>query len=136
MFREFLPDIWEDTLPLVSNDMLRLKKYFTDVDFMPNLDIVNNEKDVQIKVDLPGMTEKNINVEYANGVVSIKGERKKETQTMHRCERSYGSFVRNVRVSDFDIDPDSIVASFKDGVLNITLSKKEAAETKQISISS
>jgi HSP20 family protein len=98
---------------------------------MPAVDVIENEKAYGITADLPGMDEKNIEVNVADGVMTIKGEKQEEKEEKkkdyHLQERSFGSFQRSFELPD-GVDADKIEASFKKGVLTVTLPKKPAAQ--------
>lgn len=104
----------------------------------PSIDVKENEKAVQVQAELPGVNEKDVEVTYANGVLSIKGEKKVEKEESkggyHVSERSYGSFARAFTIDD--IDADKIEAKFDKGVLTVTLPKLPAAQaqTKKIEV--
>jgi HSP20 family protein len=93
----------------------------------PTLDVKENEKEIVVKADLPGMDEKDINLTIHNGVLSLRGEKKSEhtdeRENYHVMERSYGSFQRSVRLPD-TIDEDKAEARFDKGVLTISLPKR------------
>ena len=85
----------------------------------------------EITAELPGLDEKNIEVKLANGVLSIKGEKREEKEEKqkdyYRRERSFGSFERSFQVPE-GIDTDKIAASFKNGILSVTLPKSAEAQ--------
>lgn len=115
---------------------------FTKAGIAAKSDIAENKKSYDITVELPGVAEKDITVSVDQGVVSIKGEKraeeKKEEEGGHYLqERSYGSFSRSFRIPD-DVDPDKISASYKDGVLSVSLPRTKEAKPKgrQIKIGS
>ena len=93
----------------------------------PTLDVKENEKEIVVKADLPGMDEKDINLTVHNGVLSLRGEKKSEhtdeRENYHVMERSYGSFQRSIRLPE-TIDEDKAEARFDKGVLTITLPKR------------
>ena len=93
----------------------------------PTLDVKENEKEIVVKADLPGMDEKDINLTIHNGVLSLRGEKKSEhtdeRENYHVMERSYGSFQRSIRLPD-TIDEDKVDARFDKGVLTVTLPKR------------
>jgi HSP20 family protein len=97
----------------------------------PSVDIVETEKAYEVTAELPGMDEKNIEVKLANGGLRIKGEKKEEKEEKKKdyylSERRYGSFERYFRVPE-GVDTDKIEASFKKGVLTVTLPKKAEAQ--------
>lgn len=98
---------------------------------VPAVDIVEKDKEYEITAELPGMDESNIEVKLANGVLSITGEKKEEKEEKKKgyylSERHYGSFQRQFSVPD-GVDTDKIEASFKKGVLTVTLPKTPEAQ--------
>ena len=96
----------------------------------PNIEVSETEKEVKVTAELPGLEEKDIEVELANGVLSIKGEKKTETEDKGRLfsERYYGRFERRIPIDD--IEEDKVAASFKNGVLTVTLPKSQKAQQK------
>lgn len=106
---------------------------------VPNLDVHENTDSVTVEADLPGLDEKDISVTLANGLLTIKGERKSEreekNESYHLSERSFGSFERSVRLPD-SIDENKIEARFDKGVLKVVAAKKPEAvkEEKKIEI--
>lgn len=103
----------------------------------PSVDIYETENELVLKADLPEVDQKNIDVRVENQTLTIAGERrfdkKEDTKGYHRIERSYGTFVRSFAVPN-TFDTDHIAANFKNGVLTVTLPKKEAAKPRQIKI--
>ena len=97
----------------------------------PRMDVVEKDKEYEIKVDLPGMKESDINVEIHDGVLTISGETSQENEdkrkNYHLCERQYASFKRSVSLSK-DIDEAKGGATFKNGVLIINLPKTLEAQ--------
>src|SRR6185503_17197481 len=93
----------------------------------PSVDIFENDNDVVVKAELPGLAAKDIDVKLENNVLTIKGERHFEKETKeenyHRIEREYGSFSRSFAMPTA-INGDKVTAEYKDGVLNIALPKK------------
>jgi HSP20 family protein len=92
---------------------------------------VESEKAYEIIAELPGMDEKNIEVKMADGVLTIKGEKREEKEEKQKDyylqERSFGSFERSFEVPE-TVETDKIEASFKKGVLTLTLPKKAEAQ--------
>jgi HSP20 family protein len=97
----------------------------------PAVDITESDKGYEITADLPGMDEKNIEVKVANGGLTIKGEKQEEKEEKKKeyylHERRAGSFERYFRVPE-GVDTDKIEATFKKGVLTVTLPKKPEAQ--------
>jgi HSP20 family molecular chaperone IbpA len=107
--------------------------------FSVNLGSLDTDKAYEITAELPGMDEKNVEVKFTAGVLTIKGEKTEEKEETkkdyHLSERRYGSFQRSFTVPD-GIDADKIDATFKDGVLTVGLPKTPEAQkkAKQIAI--
>jgi HSP20 family protein len=100
--------------------------------FSPSLDIYEDEKSITIKVDVPGMTQKDISVEIQDNVLTIKGETNQKSAYI--IERRYGKFVRRISLPE-NIEADKTKAKIKDGVLTITIPKKEEEKKKVLNIS-
>lgn len=96
----------------------------------PNVEISETNKEVEVTAELPGLDEKDVDVQLANGVLTIRGEKKTETEDKDRrfSERFYGHFERRIPIDD--IDEDKVAASFKNGVLTVTLPKTATASDK------
>ena len=96
----------------------------------PSIEVNETDKDVKVTAELPGLDEKDVQVELANGVLAIKGEKKTETEDKDRrfSERYYGRFERRIPVED--VDQDKVSAAFKNGVLTVTMPKLPQAESK------
>jgi HSP20 family protein len=103
----------------------------------PAVDIYETENELVLKADVPDVDLKDIDVRVENQTLTISGERKFEQENTgkgyHRIERSYGSFVRSFAVPN-SFDTDKIAADFKNGVLSVSLPKKEAAKPRQIKV--
>ena len=104
----------------------------------PAVDIYETENELVFKADLPEVDLKDIDVRVENQTLTVAGERKFEAPNAdnkgyHRIERNYGKFVRSFAVPA-TFDTEKIAASFKNGVLSVTLPKKEAAKPRQIKI--
>lgn len=122
-----------------------MDEFFNDVvttnkdSFVPNIDISETDNQFHISAELPGMKKDDINISLDNRRLSISGERKftkeegDESTTYHRVETHYGSFNRSFQLPD-NIDEDSVQATYKDGLLNITVDKAEDKVKKQIKI--
>ena len=97
----------------------------------PAIDLVERDSAFEMTAEMPGLDEKNVEVNIANGVLTIKGQKEEEKvekkEDFHLRERRFGSFARSVRVPD-TVEADKIEASFKNGVLKVTLPKKPEAK--------
>ncbi len=99
---------------------------------VPSMDIRETDDLVELTTELPGMDEKEVDLSIANGLLTLKGEKKYEHEdkddNVHVMERRYGSFMRRFRLPD-TVDVDAVKADFTKGVLKVTMPKKE--ETKK-----
>ena len=103
-------------------------------EWLPSLDLSETKNEFVVKAEVPGMTSKDIDISLAEGVLSIRGEKKQEKEekeeNYHFVERSYGSFRRSIRLPG-GVQSDKIKASYKDGVLKVTFPKSEEARKKE-----
>src|ERR1700691_4189418 len=121
LFRDLGED--QDTAPAAS--------------FVPAVDIYEDAKKVVLKLEVPGIEEKDLDIRVENHTLTVKGERKFEVeekeQNFHRIERRYGSFFRAFTLPT-TVDTESVQASHNAGVLKLALAKKPEAQPKQIKI--
>ncbi len=105
--------------------------------FTPAVDIEETEDAIILSADLPGVDENDIDISVHQGVLILTGKREgnldEETESSIYRERRHGSFFRQFRLGS-KVDVDSIVAAYKNGVLTVTLPKKEEAKPKQIKV--
>ena len=134
-------------LNLITNRMNRLfqetynpsstEENLTTATFVPPVDIYEDEHNITLKVEVPGIDQKDIDIRLENNALTVRGERKFEKEekeeNFHRVERRYGSFYRAFTLPN-TVDPDSVTADYDSGVLNIKLAKKTEAKPKQIKI--
>lgn len=103
----------------------------------PAFDISENEKGYTVRAELPGIDEKDLEVTISDGMLSVKGEKKQETEekgeTYHRIERSYGSFHRSFRIPDA-VETDKVDATYKDGILKLNIPKAAKSTVRKITI--
>lgn len=103
----------------------------------PRIDVHETAKELRITAELPGMSEKDIDVSLSKDMITLSGEKKQEIEEnvkgCYRMERSYGSFTRSIALP-CDVDQDSCHASMKNGVLTISLAKAPQAQTTMKSI--
>ena len=103
----------------------------------PSVDISENENAFVLKAELPGVNREDINIDINNKTLTLKGEKKFEEKTEKenyvRVDRRYGSFSRTFTLSD-KVDTENVKAAYKDGVLEVTLPKKEEAKPKEIKV--
>ena len=124
--------LFEGTISRTRNE----EELFTGT-WAPPVDIYETKDKITLKAELPGFEEKQINLRFEDGVLTLEGERKFEKETgdenYHRVERSYGKFVRSFAIPA-GIEGDRIAASFSNGVLTVELPKREETKPKQIRI--
>jgi HSP20 family protein len=105
--------------------------------FVPAVDVYEDEHAIQLKFEVPGLDEKDIDIRLENNLLTVKGERKFEKETKEenyrRVERRYGTFTRSFTLPN-TVSSENVHAGYDKGVLNISLPKKEAAKPKQIKI--
>jgi len=103
----------------------------------PPVDIYETDENLVLKAELPGINPDSVEIRVEDNTLYLKGERKFEKevkeQNYHRVERSYGAFTRTFSLPG-SIDADKVAANFKDGVLTLTMPKKEEAKPKTIKI--
>ena len=107
-------------------------------DWIPAVDIREEDNCYLLSADIPGVNRKDVEITLEEGVLTVKGERKTETEVTEegyrRRERSYGSFLRQFTLPD-TVDASNISASAEDGVLKITIPKQEKPEARKITVS-
>jgi HSP20 family protein len=106
--------------------------------FTPAVDIYEHEGTIVLKAELPGVDAKDVDIRVENNVLTLRGERKFESEVKkeayQRVERAYGSFSRSFTLPNA-VDTEKIKADYTDGVLRLSLPRKEEAKPKQITIS-
>jgi HSP20 family protein len=127
--RDFFDRFFEDfTLPGVFSE---------ETGFTPAFDVSETEDTLMVKAELPGMEEKDIDISLSDGILTIKGEKKQEKESdgghYHRVERRYGAFSRTMRLPT-EVDTEKVNATYKDGVLSVTMPKTEKAKPRKIEI--
>jgi HSP20 family protein len=105
--------------------------------FVPPVDIYEEQHGLQLKLEVPGIDEKDLDIKVENNVLTVSGERKFEKEqkeeNFHRIERRYGSFTRSFTLPQA-VDTGNITADYNNGVLTIRLAKREEAKPKQIKV--
>jgi HSP20 family protein len=103
----------------------------------PAVDISETPKEYIIKAEMPGLKKEEVKVSVQNGVLTISGERKSETERKdekyHRVERSYGSFMRSFALPE-DVVAERVTAESKDGILTVCVPRSEAPKPKSVEI--
>jgi|UniRef100_A0A7V3RHR6 HSP20 family protein len=105
--------------------------------WLPPIDIAENNGSIEVRAEIPGVNKEDLKVTIEGDMLSITGERKKESETKdkkyHRIERYYGKFSRTINLP-YPVEADKVKATYKDGILTITLPKPESAKTKEIEV--
>ena len=105
--------------------------------FAPPVDIYEDEHSIQLKLEVPGIDEKDLDIRVENNVLTVSGERKFEKEekeeNFRRVERRYGSFSRSFTLPN-TVNTDDIQAEYTNGVLNVRLAKRAEAKPKQIKV--
>lgn len=122
-------------------DFPHLARAGRDGGFSPDMDVSESDRQIEVTAELPGMDDKDIEVTLADGVLTVKGEKRSENEEEdkdrhhYRLERGYGAFRRSFRLPP-DIDADAVSATFDKGILKITVAKKETPEaaTRKIEV--
>jgi len=132
--------LWRPFGSLLGSDSFYddyLPKRYGETGWSPRVDIKEDEKGFTVMTELPGLNQKDVSVEVKDGILTISGEKKfggeEKGERYYRVERCYGSFSRSFTLSD-RVDENGIEATFKDGLLTLTLPKKEEAKPKQIKV--
>ncbi len=109
----------------------------TTASFVPAVDVYEDDKKVLLKLEVPGIEEKDLDVRVENNTLTVKGERKFEKEekeeNFHRIERRYGSFYRAFTLPS-TVDTEHVDAKYENGVLKLELKKKPEAQPKQIKV--
>ena len=131
LFDDFAGGIWRSPFGRSFFDIEPAWRTQSVMTAMPAVDVTETDKAYEIVAELPGMDERNIEVRVADGVLTIKGEKREEKEEKNKdyylSERSFGSFQRSFQVPR-GVDTDKIDASFKNGVLTVTLPKSTEAQ--------
>src|SRR5690349_11992912 len=115
----------------------RSEESLAQMNFVPPVDIYEDEHNVTLKLEVPGIDQKDIDVRLENNTLVVRGERKFEKdekeENFHRIERRYGSFYRAFTLPN-TVDSENVNANYDNGVLTIKLAKKAEAKPKQIKV--
>jgi len=122
--------------PFFSNLMRHFDDESTERPFVPNVDIRENEENVILTMELPGLTKEDVNISVENGVLTVSGERKYfrgKGERVHLEEAAYGTFRRRFTLGE-EIAEDKIYAKMDKGVLEIMFGKREAAKPRKVEV--
>jgi len=135
-FREF--STLQNQLSRVFQDFNRGNdELLTSGTFVPAVDIYEDQNSLNLKLEVPGIAEKDLDIQLENNTLTVRGERKFEAEekeeNFHRIERRYGSFARSFTLPT-TVDTDNVQASCENGILTIKLAKRAEAKPKQIKV--
>ncbi len=134
LFDDFSGGMWRSPFRRSLFDIEPFRRSEAAFGGVPAVDVTETDKAYEITAELPGMDEKNVEVKFADGVLTIKGEKQEEKEEKKKdyylSERSFGSFQRAFQVPD-GVDADKIDASFKNGVLTVTMPKSAEAQKSE-----
>jgi HSP20 family protein len=115
------------------------KDQLTAGNFVPPVDVYEDEHNLVLKLEVPGVEENDLNVSVENSTLTVQGERKFEKEekeeNFHRIERRYGSFLRTFKLPN-TVDAEKVDANYEKGILKITLAKRAEAKPRQIKVGS
>jgi HSP20 family protein len=113
------------------------KDQLTAGSFVPPVDVYEDEQNLVLKLEIPGLNDEDVNVSVENNTLTVQGERKFEKEekeeNFHRIERRYGSFVRTFKLPN-TVDAEKVEAGYDKGILKITLAKRAEAKPRQIKV--
>ncbi len=127
---------WKEFDDLFGRAVRTPSEHLSGSEWLPAVDITEVDNGYRIELEIPGVSAEEVAVSVKDGVLTVTGERKFETETQgrrHRIERRYGRFSRSFRLPD-DVDENDINAQAKDGVLSLTVAKKEKAQPRTIEV--
>lgn len=128
---------WMNNWDRFFDEVFRDLSPATQADWVPAIDIREEKDKYVVTADLPGLRKEDVEVTFENDVLTITGERKVQVEQndsrLHRSERYFGRFSRALRFPG-DARPDQISATFKDGVLEVTVPKSEEAKARKIQV--
>ena len=137
-FREF--NTLQDRMNRLFRDSVgagRARSVFGHQRFAPPVDVYEDEHNITLKIEVPGIDEKDIDVRIENNTLTVHGERKFEKEekeeNFRRVERQYGSFTRSFTLPT-TVDAEKVSANYDKGILKISLAKKAEAKPKQIKV--
>ncbi len=134
-FREVVS--MQNRLNSIFRDLNEGDSPLTTASFVPAVDIYEDTKKVVLKLEVPGVEQKDLDIRVENNTLTVKGERKFEKEekeeNFHRIERRYGSFFRAFTLPS-TVNTEDVQASYDAGVLKLELAKKPEAQPKQIKI--
>ena len=104
---------------------------------MPSTDVTETDKEIEITAELPGLEEKDVQINLSDNLLTIRGEKKQQAEVkgerVHRYERSFGAFERTFALPS-TVDPERIAADYDNGILTVSIPKAERARPREIPV--
>ena len=136
--QERMNRLFQDTWSGPGTMSSRGEESLAEGSFIPPVDVYEDEHSVVLKMEVPGIEQKDIDIRIENNILTVRGERKFEKEekqeNFQRVERRYGSFSRAFTLPP-SMDTENVKADYEHGVLKVTLAKKAEAKPKQIKVS-
>jgi HSP20 family protein len=127
----------ENRVNSLFRDLSKGEQAVTAASFVPAVDIYEDDKKIVLKLEVPGIEEKDLDVSVEKNTLTVKGERRidkeEKEENFHRIERRYGSFFRAFTLPT-TVDSEGVAASYEAGVLKLELNKRPEAQPKQIKV--
>jgi len=141
IWRKQAPNIWDELFNVrnEANRVLGRSETQVGAGWCPDVDVREAKDELVLQAELPGLTADDVEVGVENGVLTISGEKKQQTEEgeegteYHLVERRYGRFERRFSLPR-SVDPSNVKAEFSNGMLNVTLPKAEGAKARRIEI--
>jgi HSP20 family protein len=140
-----LPSLWRDPFTSLQEEMNELRSrligdggegWYSGA-MVPALDMSETDSSIDVRMDIPGMAAKDIDIQVSGNVLTVSGKREEEKEekgkAFHRVERRYGDFSRSVTLP-CAVDDDKVAAEYRDGVLSIKLPKTEEAKAHKVKV--
>ena len=100
---------------------------------MPRTDLADTEVDVTVTMELPGVDPTNVDISITGDVLTVRGKKKEKNKNYHYIEWQHGSFYRSIQLPS-TVDPSKVDATFKNGILSISVAKNPEAKPKRITV--
>ena len=132
-----IEDLFDRYRRAVGFPFSRSSELMSDGEWIPRVDISENDEAFMIKAEIPGVRKEDVKVTLENGVLTLQGERRQEREEkgwrFHRVERSYGNFIRSFNLPS-NVDDSHLKAHFHDGLLEVDIPKTEQARPQAVEV--
>ena len=134
--RDLFDDFFDSEL-LPESRRLTRRRWMEGGEWSPLVDVIDKKDSILVKAELPGIDKKDVKISLSENILTIRGERKEEKEIKKEdyycCERAFGTYSRTIALP-VEVDKTKAKATFKNGILEITLPKIEETKTKEIEI--